>query len=356
MIDPKERWLALVRPLVAILAGLLISYLLLVLVGYNANTAFFQMFSASYRNLRGVGNSLMKTTPLIFTGIAVAYGFRGNMFNIGAEGQFVIGAITASWLGVSLGFLPSFLLIPLIMVASAISGALWALVPAILKIKLKVSEIITTIMFNYIAIRLLGFLVKGPLMEAGQTAPQSAKIASRAILPILIPGTTLHAGFIIALGLALILYYVLFKTVLGYEVRAVGLNPLGAKTSGVLVDRIGISTMLISGAVAGIGGAVELTGVAFRLYEGFDTGLGYTAIAVALLANSNPLGVIASAYIFGILNVGAGALQRMAGISSAFVKVTQGIIILFIAESAVEKATRSGFLSKWLKHPKGDAE
>lgn len=340
MNEINKKLTAFGKPFLAISTALLISYLLLILVGYDANQAFAQMFKASYQNIRAVGNSLMKTTPLIFTGIAIAYGFRGNVFNIGAEGQFIVGAIVASWAGVSLGTLPSIILIPFILIMAMAAGALWALVPGLLKVRMSVSEIITTIMFNYIAIRLLGFFVKGPLKEAGQTAPQTAKIAQNAMLPDLIPRTTLHLGFLIALAAAVIVYYILFRTRHGFEVRSVGFNPLGSKTSGIRVEKVALSTMLISGGIAGMGGAVEMLGVANRLYEGFNTGIGYTAIAVSLLANSNPVGVIFSAYVFGILNVGSGALQRMAGISSTFVKITQGIIILFIAESSVERITR----------------
>jgi general nucleoside transport system permease protein len=354
MSNYREKLDAVSKPVLAIAIALFISWVLLIIAGYDANKAFVQLYMASFRNLRAVGNSIMKTTPLIFTGVAIAYGFRGNVFNIGAEGQFILGAITASWAGVTFGYLPPLLLVPFILILAGASGALWAFIPGFLKVKMQVSEIITTIMFNYIAIRLLGYLVKGPLKEAGQTAPQTAKISANAMLPDIIPKTTLHAGFLIAVVLAIVIWYILFQTKLGFEVRATGLNPLGAKTSGVAVEKIGISTMLISGCIAGMGGSVELLGVANRLYEGFNTGIGYTAIAVSLLAASNPLGVLFSAYVFGVLNVGSGALQRMAGISSTFVNVTQGIIILFIAESSVEKkAGIKGPLHMILRKEKG---
>lgn len=325
----------LAKPVLAIAISLIIGWVLMWLAGYDPNAAFSALFSASFKNVRAFATTLVKTSPLLFTGIAVAFAFRGNVFNIGAEGQFIMGAIVAAWAGVYLAGLPSIILIPVILILGALAGAAWGLIPGYLKAKQGVSEVITTIMFNYIALRILGYIVKGPMKEVGGASPQTAKIVESAMLPFILPGTKLHLGFAVGVALAVILYIILFKTYLGYEVRAVGLNAVAANCAGINVGETTVLTMMVSGAIAGLGGAVELSGVAFRLYEGFSPGYGYTAIAVSILAANNPLGVVFSSLLFGILNAGATMMQRSAHVSSVFVYVFQGIIILFIAAGAV---------------------
>jgi len=324
---------SILKPTLAIIFSLILGSIIILIAGYDPVKAFSALFGASFGDMRSFGQALIKTSPLLFTGIAVAFTFRGGVFNIGAEGQFLMGAVMATWVGVTFTNLSPFLLIPFTLFCGAIGGGLWGLIPGYLRAKHGISEIITTIMFNFIAIRLMGYLVKGPLKELGGSMPQSARISEKAILPFILPGTKLHLGLLIGILFAAILYIILFRTYFGYEIRAVGFNPLAAENGGINVKKNIITIMVISGAVAGIGGAVEMTGVAYRLFEGLSPGYGYTAIAVSILANNNPLGVIISAFVFGVLNTGATAMQRAAGVSAVVVNVFQGILILFLAFS-----------------------
>ena len=334
------------RPVAAIIISFIIGAILMSLAGYSPSLAFKALFDSSFKNPRAFANALVAATPLLFTGIAVAFAFKGSVFNIGAEGQFLVGAIAATWIGVSFGDLPRFVLISLVIIAGAIAGAIWGIIPGYLKARHNVSEVITTIMLNYIALRLIGYLVKGPLQAPGSTSPQSAQIADSAILSILWPKTQLHMGYLIGIVIAIVVYIILFKTYWGYEIRAVGFNPIAAEYNGINVNWKIVSTLAISGAIAGIGGAIQISGVAYRLYEAFSPGYGYTAIAVSMLVNNNPIGVIFSSLLFGILNCGASAMQRTANVSAVFVAIFQGIIILSIAASAVSNGRKKTKLKK----------
>lgn len=331
-----EKIKTLFRPTIAILISLALGALILFLAGYDVGKAFLAIWNASFRNIRTLSATLNKASPLLFVGLAVAISFRGNVFNIGAEGQLLMGAVFATLTGLYFTSLPGWLLIIVMMISGVVGGALWAFIPGYLKAKYDVSEVITTIMFNYIALNFIGFLVRGPIRDTAQAEPQSFAIAKQGFLPTLIPDTALHIGFFLGAILAVILFYVLFKTYRGYEVRAVGLNSTAAKVAGINVSRTMVGTMLVSGGLAGLGGAVELANIHYLL-EGLSPGYGFTGIAVAVLANSNPIGVVFSSFLFGFLNAGATAMQRSAGVSASFVDIFQGIIIIAIALVAANK-------------------
>lgn len=326
-----------VKPFTAIFVAFVIGWLILVIANYNAPNAFGALWNAGFKNMKSFANVLNKSCPLLFTGIAVAFSFRGNVFNIGAEGQFLLGAAAATWVGTTFTNLPGFLLIPLILISGAIAGAACAYIPGYLKAKLQVSEVITTIMFNYIALQFIGFLVRGPLKDSAQAEPQSYMIAKSGFLPYVLPGTKMHLGFVLGVIIAVIIFIILFKTYYGYEVRAVGFNATAAKVGGIDVNKTIISTMMLSGALAGIGGAIELAGTTHYLLEGISPGYGFTAIAVSILAGNNPVGVIFSALLFGFLSAGSTAMQRSADVSASFVNIFQGIIIIFVAIAAVKQ-------------------
>ena len=326
-----------IKPLIAIASSLLLGALILYLAGYDVAKAFSAIYIATFRNIFAFTGTVNRSSPLIFVGLAVAIAFRGNVFNIGAEGQLLMGAVFATLTGITLTSLPGFILIPLMILSGALGGALWALLPGLLKAKYEVSEVITTIMFNYIALNLIGYLVRGPIMDRTQVEPQSIPIAVQGFLPALIPGTRLHLGFLLGIVMAVGVYAILFKTYMGFELRAVGNNRDAARCSGISVERTITSTMLISGALAGIGGAIELADVHYLL-EGISPGHGYTGISVAVLANSNPLGVILSSFLFGALSAGATTMQRMAGVSASFVGIFQGLMIVAIALATVAKS------------------
>ncbi len=328
---------SILRPFLAILGAVAVSALLLAAFGYSPVEAFGSMWEASFKNMRSFGNLLNNASPLLFTGIAVAVAYRGSTFNIGAEGQFLLGATAATWVGITFTSLPGPLLMVLMIVGGALAGAAWALIPGYLKAKSGISEIITTIMFSYIALQLVGFLVRGPLRDRAQAEPQSYAIAEQGFLPYLLPGTKSHPGFLVGVLVAIVVFIILFKSSFGFELRAVGYNSTASKYAGISVTRTTIFSMLISGALAGMGGAFELSGSSHYLFERISPGYGYTAIAVSILAGNNPIGVVFSALLFGFLRTGSAAMQRNLGLSSSFADIVQSIIIIFVAVAAVNR-------------------
>ena len=285
-----------------------------------------------------VTDSLVTATPYIFAGLAVAVGFRCGLFNIGVEGQLFIGAICSVWVGFAIKGLPAIIHIPLALLAGALGGALWAFVPAILKAKTGAHEVINTIMMNYIAFRLSDWLLgdKGPLKNPETANPISPLIEKSAELPRFFPyPIRFHLGFFIALGVALFIYWFLFKTTLGFEIRTVGANPNAARYAGMSITRNLILAMCLSGALAGLAGANEVLGVNHNLAFAFSSGYGFDSIALALLGKSHPLGVVLAALLFGTLRSGATRMQNVARIPIDIISVIQALIIAFIAAPAI---------------------
>jgi ABC-type uncharacterized transport system permease subunit len=283
--------------------------------------------------------TLVRAVPLILTGLAVALAFRGGVWNIGAEGQLYAGALLATVVGLATPGLPALLHVPLVLAAAAAGGALWAAVPALLRTRRGVGEVITTLMLNFVALNVVSWAVRGPLQEPRGVFPQSGTIVEAAQLAPLWGGTRLHWGFPIAAALAVLLWWVLARTVVGFRLRAVGASPAAAAVAGrIRVAPFTLGTFLVSGALAGLAGGVEVAGVTYALYEGLSPGHGYTAIAVALLARLNPLAVIATGALFGGLEGGAGAMQREVGVPAAWVRVVEALVILSVL--AIERAAR----------------
>ncbi len=286
-----------------------------------------------------VSITLVRSVPLILTGLAVAIAFQAGVWNIGAEGQLYAGAIAGVWVGLVGAGLPALLLVPLVLFASALAGALWSLVPALMRVRLGVGEVITTILMNWVAIHLASYMVHGPLQESRGVFPQTDRLSDAARLPSLIPGTRLHIGFALAVGLAVCMLVVLRGSRFGFQLRAVGASPGAARVAGrIATGRIVLISFLVSGAFAGLAGGVEVSGRTFALYELMSPGWGYTAIAVALLAGLNPGAVILTGVMFGALQAGAGAMQRDAGIPSAWVGVVEALVILAVL--ALERVRR----------------
>jgi ABC-type uncharacterized transport system permease subunit len=263
--------------------------------------------------------TLLKSVPLLLTGLSVALAFRAGVWNIGGEGQFLAGALGA-FLGARYGMVAA-------LIASVVAGAIWASIATAMRLWRNAPEVLTTILLNFIAIHLLGYAVNGPLQEASGKYPQSDAIPTAAMLPMLGEGE-LHAGVIIAVVVAIGAWFLLYRTAEGLRLRAMGFNPSAAKWAGVNVKAQLVRAMAISGATAGLAGGIELLGVTHRLFERFAAGYGYAGIAVALLAQLHPLGTIASALFFGALTTGSGELQRTAGISSMVSTLAQAIVIL----------------------------
>lgn len=317
-------------PIGAITVALMVSALILLASGYNPVISFAAMWQGAFGDLRTFTEVLIKATPLILIASGLAVAFRCSIWNIGAEGQFYMGAVFSTVVGIYLGFLPRVVLIPLILLAGMVGGALWGLLAGWLKVRFNTSEIVTTIMLNYVAIIGTSWLVTGPMIEEVGKYPQTAKISPAAILPRILLPTRLHLGILIALVVAIVLYILLFKTTTGYGIRAVGLNANAARYAGINVSRNILLVMAISGGAAGLAGGVELSAIALRLYQQISPGFGYDGIAVSLLASNNPLGIILSGILFGALRSGSEMMQITAKIPSVLVFAIQGLIILAV--------------------------
>jgi ABC-type uncharacterized transport system permease subunit len=315
--------------LVALAAALLASAVVIAVAGANPVRAFAALAGGAFGSLDAVSETLVKSCPLLLCGLAIMLAFQTGVWNIGAEGQLLLGALITAWLGSRLD-VSGWLGIPFILGCAAIGGAAWAGLAGILKVRRGVSEVISTIMLNFIALGLVGYLVQGPLMEAGGRYPQTDAVVQTLRLPRLAPPLRVHAGLLVA-GLAVLLVGVISRrTVVGFEMRAAGLNPIAARLAGIDVERRILWAILASGALAGVAGGVEVSAVTHRLYEHFSPGYGFTAIAVGLLGRLDPFGVLLAALLFGGLEAGSNAMQREAGISSVLVSLIQGTVILFV--------------------------
>jgi general nucleoside transport system permease protein len=332
----RERWI--VRAIVAVATAALIVLLvsaLLAASGFDVGAAFRALLMGSFGSWYALTSAtLVRAIPLILTGLSVALAFRAGVLNVGAEGQLLAGAGATT--AVALVSADSRWMLPIALGAAALAGAAWAFLPAILKLRRGVVEVITTIMMNFVALHTVGYLVRGPLQEPTRIYPQSAMLAETLRLPALIDRSRLHVGVIVALVLAIICWIFIRHTAAGFRFVAVGANADAARSAGrVDVARTRLRAFLVSGALAGFAGGVEVTGVTYALYENLSPGYGYTAIAVALLAALHPLGVVASGVLFGALQAGASAMQRDAGVPSVMAAVVESLIVLGLLSGAV---------------------
>ena len=281
--------------------------------------------------------SLVKSTPYIFGGLAVALGFRSGLFNIGVEGQIFMGGIFSVWVGYTFIGLPAIIHLPLAFLAGALGGALWGFVPGLLKAKTGGHEVINTIMMNYIAINIVSFLLNGPMKDPNplNVIARTPMIADGARIPPIFEGFRLHWGFVLALVVAFFIWWLLWKTTLGFEIRTAGANPDAARYAGINVGRTIVLSMAFSGALAGLAGAVEVTGLNFRHELGFSSGYGFDAIAIALLGKTHPLGVVLASILFGAMRNGATRMQFLTQIPVDVISVIQALILLFVAADAI---------------------
>lgn len=317
-------------PALAVLASLLVGAIILAFFGYDPVKAYSFMLQGIFGNQRNISEVLVKATPLIFTGICAAMAYTCGVWNIGGEGQFIVGAIAATWVGVHGEGVPSFLLIPAIFLAGFLAGGGWAILPGWLKVRLNVNEVVMTIMLNYIALGLTSYLVTGPMKEKGGLFPQSDPLVDAARLPSIWEPTRLNIGFVVAILLAIIMTIVLFRTPLGFAIRTTGVSPKTAQYAGIHIDRTIILAMLLSGGAAGLGGAVEVAGLTGRLWAIVSPGYGFDGIAVSLLVMNNPLGTILSGVLFGSLRAGSELMQINAGIPAVLIRIIQGLTIVFV--------------------------
>ena len=297
--------------------------------GYDAAAALGALWSGAFGSWYAFTSAtLVRSVPLILIGLGIAIAFRAGSFNIGAEGQFYAGAIAATWVGLHLAGRPAGVAIAAVLLASVLAGAAWVALPVWLKLRFGVIEVISTLLLNFVAEALVSLLVQGPLQEQARTYPQSDAIAAAARLPLL--GTTrLHLGFVLACVAALVLWYLFSRTVWGFRLRAVGMGPRAAEVSGrINSERVAAVALACSGAMAGLAGGVEVSGVSYALFQNLSPGYGFTGIAVALLGGLHPAGVLLSGIFIGALEAGAGAMQREAGVPSVAVYVVEAVIII----------------------------
>ena len=329
--------------LIAILAGSFLGTMVLWAIGAEVFKTFEVIFVEPLKSFYILTEVLIRMIPLIFVALGIAVAFRSGILNIGAEGQILMGVLGATIIAVTWPDIPHWLMIPLCLITGTVMGALYGGIPGFLKARLSVSELLSTVMLNYIAVQTYTYALRVPLIDpvelkTGSGTPQSMRFPESAWLSRLVPGTRLHSGLIIALILCVIIYFLLWRTSYGYRLRAAGAEAKAARYGGIPVSSALISAMVISGAFAGLAGAVEVTGLHRRAIEGISSGYGFTGIVVALFGGLHPGGIVPAAFLFGLVLVGGDMTQRMVGVPSNMVQVLQGIIILAIVSAKVVMA------------------
>jgi simple sugar transport system permease protein len=330
---------SLLVPFFAVFTALVIGAIIIWATGKDAVAAYIGLWQGAVGSPQAIADTIVRSTPFIIAGLAVGLGFKAGLFNIGAEGQLYAGSILAVLVGFSLQGLSPFIHIPLAIAAGALGGFLWGAIPGFLKARTGAHEVINTIMLNYVAILLTEWLIRSrdPVLlgdPADTSSSRTPLIADSAKLPAL-PGTDLHAGILMAGLLVLLVYWLLYRTTIGFELRTVGTNPAAARYAGMSVPRTIILAMGLSGMLAGLAGAGEVLGLEHTLKADFFSGLGFDAIAVALLARSNPFGIIASGLLWGGLLTGARLMQVRAELSIDMIKIVQALIIMFVAADQI---------------------
>jgi simple sugar transport system permease protein len=319
----------LALPLAAMAAALILCSGLVRLAGADVLAAYGRLFLSTFQSGYDVEDTLVKAAPLAFTGLAVAVAFRAGFWNIGAEGQLVAGAMAAGFIG-ERSVLPAMSLVPLMLLGAAAAGAAWALLPALLKVRLKVDDVVTTLLLNSIILYAVMALLEGPWKDPRGGYPNSPSIRPAAEFPV-VAGSELHLGVGLALLAVIVVAWTMRRTTLGFAIRAVGHNRLAAAYAGIPVARVTLVAALISGALAGLAGAGEVGGVRYQVTSDLSSGYGYAGIVIATLAELNPLGVLPAALFFAIIFDGAGAMARTTGVPVYLADVIQGVALLTMA-------------------------
>lgn len=337
------------RPVIAALVALLVSSFLIMSQGVNPIEAYAAMLKGSVGSVGALAATAVRATPLLFGGLSFAFAARAGLSNIGIEGQLLIGAAAATSVAIIPLPVSGFIHVFLSLLAAFLGGSLYALIPAFLRAYRGISEVVVTLMMNYIALNIISYLVlDGPLKRPGAWFPQSPDIMPSAWLPKLIERTSMHSGFLVAIGIGVIITFLFRFTPFGFHVRMVGTNPNAAHYAGLNVRAYMMNVMLISGGIAGLAGASEVLGLRHALFENFSGGLGYDGMSVGLLAAGNPLGVFLAAIFFGALRAGAGLMQQTVGIVTAMADVIQALVVFFVvgagfiaSKPGIEKLSKS---------------
>jgi len=365
----EQLWDALL-PVIAVIAALLVGAVILLLQGANPLEAYRAMFGGAFGNKNGLADTLVKSVPLMLVGLGIAVAFRGGVINIGAEGQLIVGALLTTYFGVQFGaHFPGVVAIVIGLAAGMLMGAIWGAIPGFLKAQLGVNEILSTIMMNQIAIQIGFYLLRGPMIDpaevkAGTNIPHSARLPKSMDMPrftdlakmlglperakdiglqgyaadvygVFVEPTRLHSGFILAIVVAILVYILLWRTTIGYRIRAVGLNPHASRYAGMNVKSTMVLSMTLSGAFAGLAGAVEILGLHHRMFEptSVSAGFGFSGIVAALFGKLHPLGIIPSSILFGGLLVGGDKMQRAMQIPQVLTVAILGLVVLFVVST-----------------------
>ena len=344
------RALEFLMPFLAALAALATGAVVIWILGASPSEAFAALLKGAFGSKNAVAESLVKATPLLLVGLGICIAFRGGMINIGGEGQILTGAISATFVGLALPEASAWMAIPLCMAAGFIAGAIWGAIPGTLKAYFNVNEILSTIMMNQIAVQGINYLLRGPLLDPAQSKaatkiPETARMAHALDLPRMAP-TRLHLGAAIAVVLAILVYIFLWRTTLGYRIRAVGLNPHASRYAGINVKNYLVLSLTLSGAFAGLGGAIQILGLHHRMFTdgsalGFTSGAGFDGIVAALFGQLHPLGTIPAAALFGALLVGANKMQRVVQVPSALITALNGLVVVFVVSSEIWRRRRA---------------
>lgn len=324
-------------PVLAIFTALVVSSFAIIVAGTDPIRAYLALWEGALGSQQAVIETLIKATPFILAGLGFALAFRGGLFNIGMEGQLFVGSIVTALIGYSFE-LPGIIHIPLALLGGTLGGALWAAGPGYLKARTGAHEVITTIMTNFIALRIINWAVgpDGPMRAEQSVIPETPPVLPSARLPLLIPDTRLHSGFLIALAAAAVIYWLLWRTIVGFEIRTVGINPSAARYAGINVERNIVLTMVLSGALSGLAGGIQVMGLEpYTFTTGFNVGYGFDSIAVAMLGGLHPVGVTISAIMFGAMDSGARLMQLRTKVPIDVVTIVQGLILMFVAADQI---------------------
>jgi len=327
-------------PLLSVPLALIIGAFMLLAFNVNLVEAFSALSKGAFGNVAGITQTLVKATPLLLVGLGVTIAFRGGVINIGGEGQLIVGALATTAVAIWLNTWPRWILFPLCLLTGTIGGAIWGGIPGILKARLSVNEILSTVMMNAIALHLSFFLLRGVMIdpkeiEAGTRTAQSALLPEQVWLTRLVPQTMLHSGVILALIMAILVYIFMWRTTIGYRIRAVGLSPNASRYAGIHVRYYQALSLFLGGAFAGLAGAVEVIGVQHRMVEGLSGGYGFSGIVAALFGRLHPLGAIPASILFGGLLVGGEKMQRAVQVPSSLVDVILGLVVVFVVSSEI---------------------
>ncbi len=354
----KHRWATLwaspiidaLLPVFATLAALLVVAVMLLVLGANPLVAYAALIDGAFGSVNSLADTLVRATPLLFVGVGICIAFRGGVINIGGEGQFVAGALCATLVGLYFADGHPLLVVPLAMLAGALGGFVWGGIPGLLKAHFNVNEILSTVMMNQIAVQGMNFLLIGPMidpiqLERASRIPQTARLSSAFDLPRLAP-TRLHLGTLIAIIMAVLVYILLWRTTLGYRIRAVGLNREASRYAGINVAQHIALSLALSGALAGLAGAIQVYGVNFRMFTdgsatGFTGSAGFHGIVAALFGQLHPLGTIPAAFFFGGLLVGANKLQRAVQVPGALIVTLNGLVVVFVVSTELWRQQRT---------------